>query len=95
VIDDGERLLRRANLAARGAQSFERLRRSHLVDKMAVDVEQTGAVGLLVNQMIVPDLVVQGRRFGHFCCPDRCFGALWAACNRRAFYSLNFRGKVS
>jgi hypothetical protein len=32
---------------------------------MAVDIEQAGAVIGLVNQMIVPDFVVHGGRFGH------------------------------
>src|SRR5271156_1343974 len=31
---------------------------------MAVDIEQAGAVIGFVNQMVVPDLVVQGCRFG-------------------------------
>jgi hypothetical protein len=35
------------------------------VDEMAVDIEQAGAVIGLVNQMIVPDFVVQRGRFGH------------------------------
>ena len=65
VIDDGQRLLRRVNLAAGGAQAFERLRRGHLVHQMAVDIEQAGAVIGFVHQMVVPDLVVQRGRFGH------------------------------
>jgi hypothetical protein len=32
---------------------------------MAVDIEQAGTVIGLVNQMIVPDFVVQRGRFGH------------------------------
>ncbi len=63
VIDHGERLLRGAHLAARHAQAFERLRARHLVDEMAVDIKQAGAVGLLVDQVVVPDLVVQRARF--------------------------------
>ena len=67
VIDHGQRLLRRANLAPRRAQAFEGLRRGHLVDQMAVDIEQAGAVIGLVHQMVVPDFVVQRGRFfvGH------------------------------
>jgi hypothetical protein len=65
VIDHGQRFLRRANLAAGGAQTFEGLRRGHLMDQMAVDIEQAGAVIGFVNQMIVPDLVVQRGRLGH------------------------------
>ena len=65
VIDDGQRLLGRAHLAAGGAQALEGLRRGHLVDEMAVDIEQAGAVIGLVNQMVVPDLVVQRGGLGH------------------------------
>jgi hypothetical protein len=63
VVDHGERLFRRADLAPRGAQAFERLRARHLVDEVAVDIKQAGAVGLLVDQVVVPDLVVQRARF--------------------------------
>ncbi len=67
VIDHGQRFLRRVNLAPCRAQTFEGLRRGHLVHEMAVDIEQAGAVIGFVDQMIVPDLVVQRGRFfiGH------------------------------
>jgi hypothetical protein len=35
------------------------------MDDVPVDVEQAGAVRLLVDQMIGPDLVVEGARLGH------------------------------
>jgi hypothetical protein len=35
------------------------------MDQMAVDIEQAGAVIGFVNQVIVPDFVVQSGRFGH------------------------------
>ena len=63
VIDDGERLLRRAHLAAGHAQAFEGLRARHLVDEMAVDVEQAGAVGRPLDDVVVENLVVE--RLGH------------------------------
>jgi len=65
VVDHGQRLFRRMHLAAGGAQAFERLRRGHLVHQMAVDIEQAGTVLGFVDQMVVPDLVVQRGRFGH------------------------------
>ncbi|MGX1066289.1 hypothetical protein AB7M39_005654 [Bradyrhizobium diazoefficiens] len=65
VVDDGERLLGRVDLAPGRAQTFERLRRGHLVHQMAVDIEQAGAIVGFVHQMVVPDLVVQGGRLGH------------------------------
>ncbi len=63
VIDHRERLLRCVHLAAGRAQALEGLRARHLVHQMAVDVEQAGAVVLLIHQMVFPDLVVQRARF--------------------------------
>ncbi len=40
VIDHGERLVRRMHLAPRGAQAFEGLRRGHLMDQMAIDIDR-------------------------------------------------------
>ena len=57
-VFSGARTLRPAS-----AQALEGLRAGHLVDEVAVDVEEAGAVGLLVDQMVVPDLVVEGSRF--------------------------------
>ena len=82
VIDHGERLLRRVHLAAGHAQAFERLRRGHLVHQMAVDIEQAGAVLGLVHQMVVPDLVVQGGRFGHELQLQECCVSGYARCAR-------------
>ncbi len=73
MVDDGQRLFRRVHLAAGIAQAFERLRRGHLMDQMAVDIDQAGAVRLLVDQMIVPDLVVKGARFRHHQTPLPCY----------------------
>ena len=65
VIDHGQCLFRRVDLSPGGAQTLEGLRRSHFVHQMAVDIEQAGAIIGFVHQMVVPDLVVQGCRFGH------------------------------
>ena len=65
VIDHQQRLLRRAHLAAGQAQALERLRARHLMHEVAVDIDQAGAVGLLVDQVVVPDLVVEGARLCH------------------------------
>jgi len=59
VIDHRQRLLRRVNFSACRAQAFERLRLRHLVDEMAFDIQQTGSVIGFVDQMIVPDFIVQ------------------------------------
>ncbi len=52
----------RAHLAAGQAQALEGLRAGDLVDQVAVDVEQAGAVVRGVDDMGVPDLVVKRRR---------------------------------
>ena len=46
-------------------QAFEGLWRGHLMNEMAVDIEQAGAVVGLVHQMVVPDFVVKCGRLGH------------------------------
>src|SRR3954447_11301598 len=65
VVDHAERLFRRSHLAASEAQSLECLRARYLVHEMAIDVDETGAVRLLVHQMVVPDLVVKRTRLSH------------------------------
>ena len=47
------------------AQALERLRARHLVHEVPVDIEQAGAVRLLVDQVVVPDLVVEGAGLCH------------------------------
>src|SRR5690606_29043394 len=66
VVDNGQRLFRLANLAARQTQAFERLRARDFVHEVAVDVEQAGAVVLTINNVVVENLVVEGARCGHF-----------------------------
>jgi hypothetical protein len=65
VVDHQQRLFRRAHLAAREPQPLERLRARHLVHEVPVDINQAGTVRLFVNQVVVPDLVVEGPRFSH------------------------------
>ena len=77
VVDDGQRLLRRADLAARHAQALEGLRAGHLVHEVAVDVEQARAVRLRVDDVVVPDLVVQSARsHGGYPVGMRCRGII-------------------
>src|SRR3546814_21178940 len=49
--------------AAGQGQSFERLRAGDFLQQVAVDVQQTGAVGFLVDDVCVPEFVVKG--LGH------------------------------
>jgi hypothetical protein len=57
MVGDREGRFRMPDAAAGGAESFESLRAGHLVDEVAVDIEEAGAVLLSINQMSVPDLV--------------------------------------
>ena len=71
VVDNGQRLLRCANLAASHAQTFKGLRAGHFMHQVTVDVEKTGAVVLAINDVVVPDLVVKGAGCAHGCVPSR------------------------
>ena len=62
VVDDAERFVRRAHLAAGEAQPFECLGTRHLVHEMAIDVDEAGAVRLLIHQMVFPDFIVERAR---------------------------------
>jgi hypothetical protein len=35
------------------------------MDEVAVDIDEAGAVRLLIDQMVGPDFVVEGTRIGH------------------------------
>src|SRR5690606_11541835 len=65
VVRHGENGVGTAHRAPALAQPFERLRAGHLVDQVAVDVQQARAVLLLVDHVGVPDLVEQGPGFSH------------------------------
>ena len=67
VIDDRQGLAGRPDATPRDPQAFEGLRARHLVDEMAVDVEQARPVRLAVDDMIVPDLVVERARHRRSC----------------------------
>ena len=65
MVDHGQRFFRRVHLAPGGAQTFESLRARHFVHQMAIDIDEAGSIRLLIHQMVVPDLVVEGTRLGH------------------------------
>ena len=60
VVDHQQRLFGSLDRKASAPQRAEGLRTVDLVDQVAVDIEQTGAVGLLGDHMVAPDLVVKG-----------------------------------
>jgi hypothetical protein len=67
VVDDGEGLLRGVDFAAGHAEAFEGLGARDLVDEVAVNIEEAGAIRLAVDDMVVKNLIVQGLRgvIGH------------------------------
>ena len=66
VIRHSDGFFRRAHLAARHAQSFERLGAGHFVNQMAVNIQQAGAICVLRHNMGVPDFIIKGLGGGHF-----------------------------
>jgi hypothetical protein len=52
--------LRPPEPSASQPQTLEGLRRGHLVNQVTVDVKQTGAVIIAVNEVAIPELVVKG-----------------------------------
>ena len=56
MVDDKKCLLWRLHPQSGLAKCREGLRAINLVHEVAVDVEQTSAIRLLVHEMIVPDL---------------------------------------
>ena len=61
-------------LRPRHAQALERLRARHLVDEMAVDIDEARAA-LRLDDVVVPDLVIKRARLGHYPAPAPVFGA--------------------
>jgi hypothetical protein len=62
VVGGGHDRTDAPDLAAGQAQALEGLRAGHFVHQVAVDVEHGGAVFFGVDDVFVPDLVVQGPR---------------------------------
>jgi hypothetical protein len=65
VIGNRKRQLRPARPPPRFAQALERLGTGDFVHEVAVDIEDAGLSGLLVNEVAFPDLVV--KRLGVLC----------------------------
>ena len=62
VVGHGEGRLGPVHLAPGQAQALEGLRAGHLMDQMAVDIEQADAVFLAMGQVAFPDLVEERAR---------------------------------
>src|SRR3546814_5899678 len=54
--------VRSADRPARPPQPFERLRRRHLMDEMPVDIDKAGAVRAPLDDMRIPDLLIERPR---------------------------------
>ncbi len=65
MVDHGQRLSRRMHGAVGEAQALEGLRAGHLVDEVAVDIEERRAVRGRLHQVVVPDLVIERLGGGH------------------------------
>jgi hypothetical protein len=59
VVGHRDRLSGGAHRTAGQTQAFEGLRAGHLMHEMPVDIQNAGAVGVLMHHMGVPDLVVK------------------------------------
>jgi hypothetical protein len=59
MIHDGEGEIGTADLAAFGFEAGKGLGRGTLVDEMAINVDQGGLVGFLVDDVILPDFIVE------------------------------------
>ena len=59
VIGNGEGRIRATDFPSGCTQPFKGLRARHLVDEMPVDIDEARAVGRLMDQVFVPDLVVE------------------------------------
>jgi hypothetical protein len=73
VVDGNERAVGPTNAALGQAQPIKGLRRRDFVDQMAIHVDQ-GRLAVVVDQVIIPDFLKQGARFGGRCHEKRTAG---------------------
>ncbi len=74
VVGDSDGQIRTAQPAPGISKTLERLWAGDLMEKVAVDVENTGAVGEFLDDVAVPDLVEKGAwpAGGHVCSRAVC-----------------------
>lgn len=63
MIDCNQSAVRPADLSAGVLEALEGLGRCDLVNEVTVNVNQASTIFLLIDNMILEDLVVQGLRF--------------------------------
>jgi hypothetical protein len=64
VIGGGDDGIRPPHGAVVLLEPFERLRARHLVDDVTIDIDEAGAVGLLANEVGIPELLIEGACHG-------------------------------
>ena len=69
VVDHRQRPLGRAHRAVAHPQAFEGLGAGHFMHEVPVDINKRGAVRIVGDQVVVPDLVVKRAAFAHFSYP--------------------------
>ena len=60
MINGDQSAVRPADLATGVLETLKGLRRGHFVNQMSVNVQQDGAIFLLVDDVVLQDLVIQG-----------------------------------
>lgn len=60
MINCSQGAVRPADLAAGIFEALESLRRCNFVNKVSVNIDQASAIFLLINDVILEDLVIQG-----------------------------------
>jgi hypothetical protein len=65
MVRHREREIGPSHLTSGDAEAFERLRARHLVDEVAIDIDQAGSIIATRYDVRVPNLLVEGAGCGH------------------------------
>ena len=66
MIDCGEGTIGTTNRSICSTEAFEGLRGGDFVDEVGVDVNETCTIVLLIDDMGIPDFIVDGLRMSHW-----------------------------
>ncbi|KNA04247.1 hypothetical protein SOVF_201420 [Spinacia oleracea] len=72
MVDHGERAGGRMDRTTGDAQPLEGLRARHLMDQVTIDIEKTGSVRVTIDDVVVPDFIIQSAGCAHGSMP--CHG---------------------
>jgi hypothetical protein len=84
MINNSERFAGLTHFATRHPQAFKSLWAGHFMHQMPINIEQTGAISGFINQMIVPDFVVECARLHKGFLRDKKQNGVQIAANRQA-----------